>query len=161
MNLSVVDTPQLGTNAASQVISATSAGPTAEDLNSAQDVDVLTGSGTFLGVPVGIDITASIVVGIERFTLANPILVYVTRDGSQVGVASFDVFQQVSDTTGVGGPLVDYFMQCTLTVMDTPSAGAHTYGLHLHSVAGTITGSPTAHSITFTNMSIKVREYKK
>jgi hypothetical protein len=158
----LVDTPEINDNAASQIVSTTQTSASTYGLFSANNTDVLNATVQCTGVPIGIDVTASVSVAQERANFGSPMTLYITRDGStQVGVATFDLYDWLINTTPVGGPIVGYITQVTLVANDAPSAGSHTYGLHINTAAGATTGSPTLLNISLTNIVVKVREYKR
>lgn len=161
--LAVVDTSQVGANAASQIVTATRASTSSYSFKtSAVATNDLTASITTSGYAVGIDFTGQIQVGVNggnASNFASPMQVYITRDGTQIGTAYVDVYDYVSNTTPSGAPVLLWSFQATLTVVDTPAAGSHTYAIYL-SVAACGT-APTTAVIGTVNPVLKVREYKR
>jgi hypothetical protein len=88
-----------------------------------------------------------------------PVQIYITRDGTQIGVSYIDVEAYTTSVASLGSPVEFWLMQSALTVNDVPSAGAHTYAAHINAVAASGTG-PTA-LVNVTNMSLRVREDKR
>lgn len=162
-SLAVTDTSQVRDNAISQIVSAVRASTVVNSFhNTIADYDDLTASITTTGNPVGVDVTMEILVVLSGTTASScnsPMTVTVTRDGSQIGTAQVNVYDYVTNTSPSGSPVVEWTMQGTLTVVDAPAAGAHTYAIHVHAAASASSG--TVHNIGTTNPAIKVREYKK
>lgn len=150
---------QVGLNAASQLGSAVTSGTVTVNAGVGglvQDVDVVSIGIVTTGSPIGIDISSMVEMfnTSTAFPVAGNCWVTIRRDGSDIGTARFDA---ASTWTNFN---VSRFWQAqvTLTVVDTPSAGAHTYALHIHSQAGGGSGNFT---IDATDSMIKVREYKR
>lgn len=160
-SLAVIDTSVVSDNAMSQIISNTISGNTPYTLTSAVSADVITATVVATGAPMGIDVTwtqgAVHNPGGSGGLFVSPMTATVTRDGTAIGVASVDIYDWIQSSTPVGSPIVDWSTQMTLTVSDAPSAGSHTYALHLNAAS---TGG-TASFLSMGNVVIKVREYKK
>jgi hypothetical protein len=156
----VVDTTQINLNATSSVASAQSAttvnvtGINGTTVN--QDIISLTV--TTFGSPMAIDAGSSIFAGAANGNSLNPFNVSIYRDGTLVSGTVWD------PTNGGSAPITSTSiltsLQTTLSVVDFPSAGTHTYTLHctmlLNHVSGTVLGFAN-----FSNNFIKVREYKR
>lgn len=150
-NLALIDTAQVGQNAAGQIGSAVvnSTGSVNATVGHTTDTDIVSLTLTTTGSPIGID--ATVYGGVPQFNgvvVTGNVSIY--RDGTQIGTSQFDL--------GAGSTLPNWVGQVTLTVDDTPSAGSHTYTMHVHLSAGGSTGSG---SFTWEYPSIKVREYKR
>lgn len=161
-NLAVQDTPQIAPNATSQVISATAANTSSGSLISVgQDVDLITGSGTFIGTTVSIAFSAMVTVFAEHASLNAPTQIYITRDGTQIGTALIDLQGYTSNVAPTGGPVLFWVLPITLFVNDAPSAGAHTYAAHFHAVVGSNSGGTVLLHVETGPMALDVREDKR
>lgn len=111
------------------------------------------------GYPIGIDaIIPTIVIGpVSASTVPQltSCIVSVQRDGSNVGTTQADLTSAVgANTTGAriwSGPL-------TLSVVDNPPAGNHTYTISVHMA---VSGASGAYSFNYVNPAMKLREYKR
>lgn len=117
-----------------------------------QNVDMVSVSITTTGGTTGIDCTTNFSLSGTNFSSPTNCLLTVQRDGSDVGTAQFDA-KQAYDAYG----LAIWQGQVTLTVLDTPSAGAHTYAFHMIANA---TGTSLNVATNYGAPTIKVREYK-
>lgn len=117
-----------------------------------QDLDAISATVVCDGSTLGIDVSAMGEIGRSSSASLSSGLITVRRDGSDIGTTSFDC----SNALAVTGSL--WAGQVTLAVVDTPSAGSHTYSMHLHGVG---TGPSGACTINAINPVIKVREYYK
>jgi hypothetical protein len=163
-NLAVIDTAQVGANAVSQSLSSTFTSVSPGNLVSGPYTAAITGaslSSTFLGDPVGVDLSCEIIVSAEHVALNSPMQLYITRDGTQIGTAYIDIYSWTQLITPAGGPVLQWQIPVSLIVNDTPSAGSHTYAATYNLAAATTTGSPIVAGCTFNNGAFKVREYKK
>lgn len=160
-NLEVVDTLQIGQDAASSVASAQSATSVGITMNSSagftRSVDVILVTVTTTGNPVAIDVGSSVNAVVAHQCIMNPCNISVYRDGSQVVSSIWDPTNggadPISETYGVNG------QQITLSVTDSPAAGTHIYSMHVNgstSGIGVVVGV-----IACANNFIKVREYKR
>lgn len=161
-NLAITDTSQISNNAVSQIVSAVlSSTGSIGIISAAANLDIITASITTAGGIVGVDVTATVTVGLEHATLNSPVVAIITRDGSQIGTGQFDMYDWVINTTPTGSPNQVYSTQLTLTVVDAPSAASHTYALHLNAAQASNSGGSVVGTILLTNAALKVREYKK
>ena len=150
-NLAVADRAQLGANSASLLVSNATSGSVTINPNvsgTAVDSDVVSVTVTCDGSSLGIDIS-----GLGQFINGNNCqmttgLVTIRRDGSDIGTAAFDA---VATLSALGTKVAA--SQVTLTVVDTPSAGSHTYTCHMH---GQATGTSGSSAMQMTNTTIKV-----
>jgi len=156
--IDVIDTSGLGTNAASQIASAVNSGTQTVSLpvsGTPEDLDAVSVTITATGVPIAVDVSGDCVMLHTNFATPTSGLVTVRRDGSDVGTGQFNIYNAWNNmhTTST------YWEgQVTLSVVDAPSAGSHTYTLHFH---GTGAGSSGTSEFEITNATIKVREYRK
>lgn len=161
-SLAIIDTSVVGKDAASQIITAVLSGNSTFDVHvGAVNADVLTAAITSTGSPVGIDVTSTLSAGLEHASFTSPMNAIVTRDGTQIGTAQFDIYDWVVNTTATGTVIAEWSTQLTLTVVDAPSAGSHTYALHLNSAQASASAGTVVADVIFTNSVIKVREYKR
>lgn len=163
-NLAVSDTPQLGVDAASQVISATSPSFNTNLRTASPFADMLTASGIFSGAPVGIDFSATMSVVLEGCSLNSPLEIVITRDGTAIGTAVVDLYNVVEniEPSGSSGPIQVWYIPTALIVNDTPPAGTHTYAAHLIAVTCNTFGSGiVGANCNGVALVLKVREYKK
>jgi len=152
----VTDKAQLGANSASLLVSNTASGSVTINPNvsgTALDSDVVSVTATCDGSALGIDISGDAFIGNGSSCHLTSALITIRRDGTDIGTASFD---GVAALTNISANL--WAGQVTLTVVDTPSAGSHTYTAHMHGQASGTSGSST---VQMTNTAIKVREYYK
>jgi hypothetical protein len=157
-----VDTSQLGNNASGQIGSAVNTGTASVSLVSgANSVNAVSITLNLTGAPVGIDVTASVEMSLEDEGFNSGTVIQVTRDGTAIGTAFFDVHAYTTNNAGFGTPLTTWQTQVTLTVDDVPSAGSHTYALQATGPQASAGGGIVIAGISLTNAAIKVREYKK
>jgi hypothetical protein len=151
----ILDTPQLGANAASQMASnysATAVTNTTAVSGTTIQTTVISVALTTTGFPVAVDAMCVASWSTSTAAHANTALLSVYRDGVIVPSSNFDGTSYVAGRTA--GPAIPV----TLSVTDTPPAGAHTYELHYTGQSGGTSGTVTA---TMINNFIKVREIKK
>lgn len=156
----IATTAGLVSNAASQIISATSTSFSQSLQVASPFVDMLTCSGTFSGAPVGIDFSGTVTIEEHLATINSPLQICITRDGTAIGTAIIDMYAYVSNTTPSGSGTIFWIMPISLIVNDTPAAGAHTYAAHLVAVTSSSVGGATS-SVSSTGLALKVREYKR
>lgn len=157
-NLAVIDTSGLGTNAASQIGSAVNASTQTVSLPVAgtiEDLDAVSVTVTATGVPIAIDVSGDCQMVHTNFAFPVSGLVTVRRDGSDVGTGQFNIY---SAWNAMHSGTQWWEGQVTLTVVDSPAAGSHTYTLHFHGNGGGTSGTS---EFEITNATIKVREYRK
>jgi hypothetical protein len=163
-NLSVIDTPQVGANAVSQVISATSTSFSVGLLPASPSATVISASGTFTGAPVGIDFSGQMLCTFKNASPVSPTQIVIQRDGTTIGIADVDVYAIVNNTepaVALGGTQ-QWSFSASLIVNDTPAAGTHTYAAYLNATqAATSGGGPFTAGISSPGVVLKVREYKK
>lgn len=157
-NLALIDTGQVGIDAASQIISATSGTffITCSVSGVQQDADGTSITIQTHGYPIGIDFMCDVQAssaGNGHLTMG---LITIRRDGTDIGSAQFDVFGAVTTLAPAGN--VPFAGKVTLTATDTPSAGSHTYTVH---VKGTAAGTLGSYTISCSTPSMKIREYKR
>jgi hypothetical protein len=162
--LDQIPTAGMSPNAASQIVSAASSTAIVFSNNGvAVNSNVLTAAITTNGYAVGVDVSATVGAFELLSTFNSPINAYITRDGVQIGTAFFDIYGYVTSTKPASsGPGYSWSTPMTLTVVDTPPAGAHTYALTLNSAAATRPPSgQNGATVGFSNIALKVREYKR
>lgn len=160
-NLKLTDTTQIGQNAASSVASAQSATTVGVSMNSSagftRSVDIISATVTTTGNPVAIDTASNVVATAAHQCVINPFNISVYRDGTQIASSIWDPTNAganpVTENYSVNGQLI------TLSVTDTPTAGTHTYTMHVNATTGGI--GVVVGIINCTNNFIKVREYKR
>lgn len=149
----VIDTSQLGNNAASQIASVSSATGFSASTNAASPTTVIGTSATVVctGAPISIDISGTY--QYKTGSVGTPsVTISVYKDGSLLSTsAEFQTGTLSVSSTSVPIPFA-------LIASDTPTAGSHTYAIAL-----TVTG---ATGVTNTEAQIipsyiKVREYRK
>lgn len=154
-NLALKDRSQLGVNSASLLV-ANSSVSTQQIIcpvsGAVQDLDAISATVVCDGSTLGIDVSAMGEITRSSSASLSSGLITVRRDGSDIGTTSFDCANALSVTGSL------WAGQVTLAVVDTPSAGSHTYTMHLHGVGAGPSGAATINAI---NPIIKVREYYK
>lgn len=158
-SIAAIDTAELGDNAASQIASAVASGTTSYSVKgTAVNANIVSVTLTATGNPIGIDVSTEFQASEQAASFASPMTASITRDGTVVGTAQFDIYSYIESTQpSGGGPTYGWSTQIALIVNDTPAAGSHTYALNFSSAAG----AGTACGCSFTNAVIKVREYKR
>lgn len=105
---------------------------------------------------VGVDITGSVAISLDSTVTSWTVTATVYRDGSAIGTAAVQTFSSGSEVWTAGGgqvyPLVFTFID------PAPSAGSHTYTAML---SGQCTGTGATAGANLTQVSLKVREYRR
>jgi Putative phage tail protein len=154
-----ITTAQLGANSASTVGSAESA--TLVEVSGSSpsghvvDVDVISLEVTTDGSPMGIDAGCSAWFLVGAGTSLNPCTLSIYRDGSLVPGTVYDPTNDGADP--LAPTEASQAQQVTLSVMDTPDAGTHTYTLHAQLAMNY--ASSGAGEMNCINNYIKVRGY--
>lgn len=160
-----VPTVSIDPNAASQISSSTSSGTTSFNLKpAAVNSSVLAITLTTTGQPMGIDVACNVGMSLAGgCTFNTGMIAQITRDGTVIGVANFDLFQYITDTPPQGTPVEFWNAQIALIVDDTPSAASHTYALNFTGAQANTGGGgpPNLAAVGFSNIVLKVREYKR
>jgi hypothetical protein len=155
----LLDTPQLGVNAASVMTSAQSAATVVNTgvHSTLEDKDMISVTVTTSGFPVAIDAACSALIFTASGSSMSVANLKIYRDGAPVAGAVWDPTN--GGTIAVGFATMPQGAQVTLTVTDTPAAGTHTYTLH--SQCTLQFASSGSGNIQTSNNFIKVREIKK
>lgn len=155
-NLKINDTTEINLNAVSQVVAANSSGTTTVNYPIAGtiiDTDMISATVLANGLTVGIDASVDFKAYSSNNNFLTSCLVTIRRDGADIGTAQFDAYAAYN-----AGTLQFWEGQVTLTVIDTPAAGSHTYTCHAKGSGGGTFGNP---GIRYTNPMIKLRDYKR
>jgi hypothetical protein len=146
-------------NAVSQILSNTISGTQSvtAGIGLTADADWNAVAITTTGFAIAIDATGTFAVaGIGGLVVC---LLTVRRDGSDIGSVSFDMAAAWLQVLAINSSNpAAWTWPVTLSLVDMPAAGAHTYTIHLH-----VTCSVGTHDqvIDGTNTMLKVREIKK
>lgn len=157
-----VDTPFIAGNAASQMISSFSSAQRTDQANASTspiDADLASATITTTGSPIAIDWSVNWGCGANGSNTINALKFSIFRDGSVLSSGQGIYTNNTPPMTGNFSNL----QLSTMVATDAPSAGSHTYTLHMTvSGTGTGTGVPISTAAMFTtNAFIKVREIKK
>lgn len=114
------------------------------------DTDIASTTIAANGGSVEIDATAFISTTQFPNGVAGSGNITIHRDGATIGTAEYDL--------GIAGGVANglWAGQVTLTVLDTPSAGNHTYTMHVYMNVGGPAGN---WQVNYSNVVIKAREY--
>jgi hypothetical protein len=158
-NLQVNDTAEINLNAVSQIVAASTSGTTTVSYplaGTVVDTDMQTATVITNGLPVGVDASVDFKVQSSNNNFVNSCLITIRRDGADIGTAQFDAGAAYSAVTVASQW---WEGQVTLSVVDTPAAGSHTYALHAKGNAGGSFGG--TQGIRYTAPMLKLREYKR
>jgi hypothetical protein len=151
--------PQVGLDAASQILSVfdgATYSPAVNVSNSPYNADLISPTINCTGSPIAIDWSLNCACETSAGGVINNFTLQIYRDGVALGSGQ-GLYSNTSPTTSNSYTLL------TASLTDAPSAGFHTYALHLTANGtGSGGGLPTATGVfAYTKAFVKVREVKR